>query len=180
MDHSATETIKVSESQADFARRLGVSRQRVNAMLRDGMPIMANGRLDVEACLRWVRANVEPRRGGVNPPPSDEDADDDGIDLTEARRLKILVDTEFTKVLLAKERGDLVNRAGVRRALAEFVRQQRTVIDNFANRYAAQMAAELGYEDTRRLTITLELWLRKLNEAFHQQKMPPVVEQKEG
>lgn len=146
MDHSVAETIKVSESQADFARRLGVSRQRVNSMLRDGMPIMANGRLDVEACLRWVRANVEPRRGGVNPPPADEDGDDDGIDLTEARRLKILVDTEFAKVLLAKEQGALIAREPARRAIVAWSRYVRDRWLNFGNRYGQQIAAACGAE----------------------------------
>ena len=81
-------------SQAEFARRLGVGRSRVSAMVRGGLPIGEGGLIDVATGMRWVKANVEPRRGGANPVNGEPKT----IDLVEARRLKIIAETELTKL----------------------------------------------------------------------------------
>lgn len=50
------------ETPAAFARRLGVSRQRVNAMLAQGLPRDGDLLIPVAEALAWVRANVDPVR----------------------------------------------------------------------------------------------------------------------
>ncbi|WP_342361905.1 hypothetical protein [Terrarubrum flagellatum] len=128
-----------TDTQAEFARRLRVSRQRVNAMVSAGLPVGKNGRIEVAAGLRWIKANVEQRRGGANPPQQDDD--DGGMDLTEARRIKIIVDTELARVQLAKERRDLVDRRAVEKGLREFARIARDKLLNVPDRHGLQLAA---------------------------------------
>jgi hypothetical protein len=128
------------ESQAAFARRLGVTRPRVNALIKAGLPIQA-GKINVAEGLRWVSANIAPRRGGANSAASTEAGK---IDLVEARRLKILADTQMVRLQISREARDLVDRRSVALAMAGFSRLIRDKWINFGNRYGQQIAAAVG------------------------------------
>lgn len=166
MTRQAPKSTGIAESQADFARRLGVSRQRVNSMVRAGLPVVAGGLIDVERGLRWVKANITRKSDAAK-----TDRASDGVDLTEARRLKVLADTAMVKLLLDREKGDLVSKREVRLALAEFVRRQKAVIENFGNRYGAQLAAAIG-ADAHEVTIQLDLHMKLLLDDLHRQPCP--------
>jgi hypothetical protein len=43
--------------KSDLARELGVSRARVSQLVRGGLPVRPDGRLDRVRTLAWVRAN---------------------------------------------------------------------------------------------------------------------------
>lgn len=42
-------------TKAELATLLGVSRPRVSQLVRDGLPVRADGKLDREAALGWLR-----------------------------------------------------------------------------------------------------------------------------
>jgi hypothetical protein len=50
-------------TQAEFARLIGVTRQRVSALIQSGLPTTRDGSIDREAGLHWVEQNVLPRNG---------------------------------------------------------------------------------------------------------------------
>jgi hypothetical protein len=50
-------------TQAAFARELGVDRSTVAGYVRRGMPIRADGKLDRDACLKWIGAHVQAQVG---------------------------------------------------------------------------------------------------------------------
>ncbi len=50
------------ERPAAFARRIGVTRQRVGTMLRRGLPRDPDGLVPVAEALRWIDGNVDPCR----------------------------------------------------------------------------------------------------------------------
>ena len=50
------------ERPAAFARRIGVTRQRVGAMLHRGLPRDPDGLVPVAQALRWIDGNVDPCR----------------------------------------------------------------------------------------------------------------------
>jgi hypothetical protein len=112
-------------------------------MRKAGLPLGADGLIDVEAGLRWTRANVVPRQETARRSAKPLIA---GIDLTEARRLKVLADTDLTRLSIEIDRGLLVNKEDTRRALAAFSRLIRDKWVNFANRYGMQIAGAVGAE----------------------------------
>lgn len=54
-------------TKAELARLLGVSRARVSQYVKAGMPVRADGRLDRDVALAWVRANVDSGRAAPGP-----------------------------------------------------------------------------------------------------------------
>lgn len=169
MTAPAAKSMGNAESQADFARRLSVSRQRVNVMIKAGLPVVKGGLIDVEAGLTWVRKNIVRKGSETKPVRSSANG---GIDLTEARRLKVLADTAMVQLQLAKENGDLINRRDTRLAIAEFVRGQKQIVSNFATRFGQQIANEIGHPDPRSLVIVLDVYMRRLLDDLHTQRMP--------
>ena len=142
-------------TQAEFARRLRVVRSRVSAMVKDGLPIGEGGLIDIESGMRWVKENVESRRGGANPTKDEGRA----VDLVEARRLKIIAETQLTNLHVAQTSGAMVNKDEVRRGLTAFARLQRDKWTNFPNRYGQQIAAAVG-ADAKLVMATLDQFVR--------------------
>ncbi len=61
-DHSIT--------KANFAREIGVSKARVSQLVKLGLPVLPNGRLQRREARDWYRANITPpmiKRGRQNP-----------------------------------------------------------------------------------------------------------------
>jgi hypothetical protein len=151
----------LTESQADFARRISVTRQRVGAMRKQGMPGSAKG-IPVQAALAWIKSNISARSTA---------SDANSVDLVEARRLKILADTELTNLQIQKEAGALVNREEVRRALVAFSRQMRDKWLDFGNRHGAQIAAELNVEPVSLMAV-LDQYVRMQLDEIANTKPP--------
>jgi hypothetical protein len=57
--HASTSGTPGTESTAAFARRLGVSRQRVHALFARGLPCDPDGSVPVARARRWVEENVD-------------------------------------------------------------------------------------------------------------------------
>ena len=56
------ETHGLTISKSEFAAAIGVSPGRVSQMVRDGLPVEANGGVNVDSGKAWVAENVDPRR----------------------------------------------------------------------------------------------------------------------
>jgi len=54
--------IEAGESQRAFARRIGLSQPRVNQLIKEGLPVLSNGRVDTEAAIRWLEQNLDRER----------------------------------------------------------------------------------------------------------------------
>ena len=79
-DHSIT--------KANFAREIGVSKARVSQLLKLGLPVQSDGRLDREQALDWYRANITPpmiKLGRQNPTLAQMEAADPAPPEEEAR-----------------------------------------------------------------------------------------------
>jgi phage terminase Nu1 subunit (DNA packaging protein) len=50
-----TETI----SKRELARRLGVVSSRISALIKRGLPVLANGKIDLAEAAKWMKANCE-------------------------------------------------------------------------------------------------------------------------
>jgi len=50
---------EAGESQRQFAQRVGLSQGRITQLVKDGLPLLANGRIDVEAALQWLERNLD-------------------------------------------------------------------------------------------------------------------------
>jgi hypothetical protein len=90
---------KVSVSQTEFAKVLGVSRQRVSALVKQGLPANPDGLIPREAGLKWVRSNVLPKGPGA---PSSTGK------LTDVRVQRELVRLGRDKLQLALQEGTVV------------------------------------------------------------------------
>ena len=50
------------DSQRQFAGRVGLSQGRITQLVKEGLPLLANGRIDVDAALRWLEQNLDQAR----------------------------------------------------------------------------------------------------------------------
>lgn len=51
--------------KVDFAKLVGVSPGRVSHMIRDGLPVDPDGRIDVARGKLWIQQNVDPKRSAA-------------------------------------------------------------------------------------------------------------------
>lgn len=49
---------KTTETKAEFARRMGVSRQRAGQWAKDGLPVDAAGEVKITPALRWLKNRI--------------------------------------------------------------------------------------------------------------------------
>jgi len=53
---------EAGESQRQFAQRVGLSQTRIVQLVKEGLPLLPSGRIDVEAALRWLEQNLDQAR----------------------------------------------------------------------------------------------------------------------
>jgi len=53
---------EAGESQRAFARRIGLSQPRVNQLIKEGLPVLPNGRVDTESAIIWLEQNLDRER----------------------------------------------------------------------------------------------------------------------
>jgi hypothetical protein len=130
-------------TKAAFAERVGLTRGRISQLIAHGLPVLADGRIEVETGLRWMEENLDPDRrgkGGVsNTTPS----------LAEARRLHEIVKVQRAKLAYERERGDLVNRSAVKVAVFARAKAERDAHMTWVARVTPLLAAELGADPAR-------------------------------
>ncbi len=161
-----------TETKKAFAERIGVSQPRVSQLVKEGLPLSAEGRVLVKEGLAFYERRDPVRRqmakpdrpvAAQQPKPQkltaqaaplghddsidhsdqDPDGDIDANSLTEAKRLHEIEKLHRTRIAKNKDRGALVDRDLVRRGLHEFGMMQRDSWIAWCSRAAPDVAADL-------------------------------------
>jgi hypothetical protein len=131
-------------TKAAFAERVGLTRGRISQLIDRGLPVRADGRIDMAAGLRWMEDNLDPdRRGKGGAAPSTTPS------LAEARRLYEVVKVQRAKLAFERERGELVNRSVVRGAVFARAKAERDAHMAWVARVTPLLSAELGADPAR-------------------------------
>lgn len=148
--------LPAAETKAAFARRAGVSAPRVSQYVAAGLPLDATGRVRVAEALVWLAARQSPvKRAEQGKPPlppargpastsADDPDESPALALLRARARREATKADREAMALARDRGDLCDRAEVARALAAFGMAQRDAWIAWCSRAAPELAAELG------------------------------------
>ena len=177
------------ETKAQFSRRVGVSRARVSQWAKDGLPLTKDGRVRINAALKWLQDRVpQPARyrdrgihrvteGAAQAPeigPHREDAPGPIVaggkiadTYLKARAAKMLSDAQRSKVEaqraqieLAARKCELVDRARTTALVFKLARDERDAWLNWPARVSALMAADLGI-DPHKMHVALEKHVRE-------------------
>ena len=131
-------------TKAAFAERVGLTRGRISQLIAQGLPVLPDGRIEVEAGLRWMEDNLDPdRRGKGGSAPNTTPS------LAEARRLHEIVKVQRAKLALERERGDLVHRSVVKGAVFARAKAERDAHMAWVARVTPLLAAEIGADPAR-------------------------------
>lgn len=152
-------------SQAELARRVGLTPGRVSQLKRQGLPVGDDGKLDLDEALAWLKANLDPNRrraakDGVpvpaDPPPARPARPapvrpivgqiSEAGDLTEARTRLEWLKVQKLELDIAVARSELVPLADVQSALFGFGRLHRDRWQGWASGIVIGMAGRLGIE----------------------------------
>ncbi len=163
------------ESQRQFGRRVGLAPSRINQLIKDGLPLLPNGRVDTEAALRWLEENLDPERRarakhgsagavtGASTPrplrpamaaspvapaahPPAAPVSAAGAPMAEVRRQHEIVKVARARLRLETEKGRLINRDEIKVAIFNRARRERNAHLGWALRVAPQLAAELSVD----------------------------------
>ncbi len=121
-------------TQSQFARKCGVSRQRINDLVKSGVVNLVDGRIDPEAADRAIAANADPSKAKkLRPAKSDFQA---------ARAVKEYYLAQLRKLEYEKESGQLVEKEQVKKDAFDTGRRVRDALLNIPDRVAATLSTE--------------------------------------
>jgi len=162
---------QVTETKAQFSRRMGVSKPRVSQWVKAGLPLNADGHVKIDAALKWLRNRIPEvgrftdrgihklateAAGGDNPAPEPEapepaqrPAADAGAAYIKSRAAKMAEDARRSKtdatraaLELRARQGELVHVGDVQVAAFNRARIVRDGMLNIPDRVAPMLAAE--------------------------------------
>lgn len=131
------------ESKSQFAARVGLSKGRISQLVAAGLSVRGDGKIDIEAGLEWLEANLDPakrNKGGTKHEPTN----DSMPSLGEVRRMHLLVQIERAKIALKQERGDLIDANQATVTVFNRARAERDAHIAWVQRSAPILAGELG------------------------------------
>lgn len=156
------------ETQAVFAARVGLSQPRVCAMVKNGMPILPNKRINVPAALIWMETNLDPERRRKSklinrpktkprPPPTmgpappeievlNEKVAEADATAAEVRMEHEKVKLEREKLELEKFKRTLIPRLKVETFIFERFRRQRNAHEAWARTISQRIAAQFNLD----------------------------------
>lgn len=160
----------MQETQAAFARRVGLSAPRISQLVKAGLPCV-DGKVDVPAALAWMSEALDPtqrlaqakaKARPVTVPPLPRLDDEDGNepsdepaagDYNTAKTAHEWLKVERAKLALERDRGNLLPAEQVRRDVFALAKAERDAWVSWPMRAAAVVAAELGVDpgDVHRL-----------------------------
>ena len=142
---------KLKESKSAFAARTGLSPGRISQLIAEGLPVEADGGIDVEAGLSWMAANLDAARRGKG--GSAIAANARTATLAEARRLHEIVRVQRAKLAYEREQGNLVDAGEARNTVFARARAERDAHLAWVQRVAPILAAEAGGDPNRTFAI---------------------------
>jgi len=123
-----------------FAAHLGVTAGRVSQMIGEGLPVLPNGRVPVQAAEVWYRANVRQKVEGSKHSSNE---------LAGIRMQREAAQRDLLQMDIAKRSGVLIDRKAVELALFDRARAERDAHMAWVSRTAPALAAELGIDLAR-------------------------------
>lgn len=146
-----------SESKSDFAARVGLTKGRISQLVTEGLPVRADGQIDVAIGLTWIENNLDParrNRGGATSTMRSPTT------LSEAKRLHEIVKVQRAKLAFEREQGQLVETVAATRTVFARARAERDAHMAWVQRTAPLLAAELG-SDPRATFAALDRMMRE-------------------
>ena len=146
--------------KAEFAKRVHVSKVRVSQMIAMGMPLTADGKVDVTAALDWIEGHIDlshkdavARRQSapaaaaaeapaIPAPIPDRLPTDPGRILLTAKAKRALVELRRAERLERLENDELVEAAEVRRAIDGLISNAKSKLLSLGHRLAPRVAIE--------------------------------------
>jgi hypothetical protein len=122
-------------SKSAFAAHIGVTSGRVSQMVKEGLPVLDNGRVPLDVAEAWYRTNIRQKADGAR------------RTVDELSRVKIERETAQRDLLqmdVERRRGQLIDRRQVELALHDRARAERDAHTAWVSRVAPIIAAELG------------------------------------
>lgn len=131
-NRAATELTKTA-----FAARLGVTAGRVSQMIKEGLPVLPNGRIPVDAAESWYQANVRQKISG---------AANTSRDLSQVKLQREAAQRDLLLMEIERKTGAMIDRKAVELALFDRARGERDAHIAWVSRIAPALAAELGVD----------------------------------
>ena len=141
-------------TKAELARRVGLTTGRISQLVREGLPVLPDGKVDPDRAERWLETALDPQRRQAAKPGKGHAGNVADLRAGKLRHEAALLDLEYRK-----RRGELVDRAAVADALFKRARQDRDSWLAMPNRIAASIASETG-ADVAKLYAALDREVR--------------------
>ena len=132
---SLPEITAAEMTKSAFAAHLGVSKGRISQMIRDGLPVLDNGRVPVDAASAWYAANV--RHTAQSAKKSDDD-------LAQVKRQREEAHRDLLRLQVEEKSGRLIDRRAAEAAIFERARSERDSHLAWISRISPQVATETG------------------------------------
>lgn len=157
-------------SKSEFARRRGISRTWIKQLVNEGLPV-EGGKVPMAKAVAWIDANLDPARRNHWGNRSHANALSggnsnakhvsllNGGSLNDLRRERERIKVDASALELARSKGELVERAAVRKFLTDRARMERDQWLAWSSAAAARLASALGV-DTGKLFAALESEVR--------------------
>jgi len=146
-----------AETKTEFAARVGLTKGRISQLVADGLPVRADGMIDVEAGLAWMERNLDPSRRGKGGAVSTGTSTPS---VAEVRRMLMLVQVQRARLAYDRERGHLIDAAAATATIFARARSERDAHMAWVQRAAPLVAAEAG-GDSQATFATLDRLMRE-------------------
>ena len=146
------------EPKTAFAERVGLTKGRISQLVAEGLPVRADGQINVAEGLNWIEANLDPARrykGGVVAANSTRTST-----LAEAKRLHEIVKVQRAKLAYEREQGKLIDADEARGTVFARARAERDAHLAWVQRTAPLLAAEVS-ADPRTTFAALDRMMRE-------------------
>lgn len=140
-------------SKSGFGRLVGVSPSRISQMIRQGLPVEADGRIDVARGRVWFADNIDRSRSEAQQGSAQGSLSFGAGGRDEKKGIEL----ELARIDLDRARGALVDKVAVERAIFARARAERDAWQTWPLRIAAAFAAELGVEEAVLLPVLKRL-----------------------
>ena len=153
-------------SKKGFAEAIGVSAGRVSQLIKAGLPVEPNGRIDAEAGSAWYRENVDGnRRQGAGEVPV----------YASAKAEREAADAWTARLKAERLAGSLIDRKAVLFAIESRARAERDSWIGWVNRIAPAIATVTG-GDMAAIVAVLDREVRDQLEALSRTPLEDLVD----
>ena len=132
-------------SKPEFGRRIGVTRTRVYQLVKEGLPVRKDGKVDFIKAKRWFDRHIDQHRREARKPGVTGEAPS----TSETRSQKLQWEAQLRELDFRKRSGELVDRAATERTIFERATAERDRWIGWVARATAQIATEADVDPTK-------------------------------